>query len=133
MAWTIVVLVRGGRRGKAARGAGRRFHAERPTAYEELQDLMRRAAEKGAFREAIRLMMLSLLQLLDRTGAVRVQDGKTNGEYVREYSPRRPGREAFTRFVLAFDEAVYGSARCDGHTYRDMNVRFDQARGNVKG
>lgn len=131
--WTIIFTARdrqGGRRGR--KGAVPQFSREDLASYEELRARMAQLAGQGAFREAIGLMIRALLRYLERAGTVRFDQSKTNGDYVREYSPARPGRDEFRRFVLAFDNTIYGRAASGPDDYRQMLTMFERVCGHVR-
>ena len=121
-------------RGSAQEGVS---HGLEPTSpeelsYEELRELEKRYAAEGDFRRAASMMLVALLTLLDATEAIHFHPSKTNGEYAREYTPAKPGREAFRRFVRSFDTAVYGPAGCDESDYSMMLERFQEVRSRVQ-
>ena len=88
-------------------------------------------AEKGAFFEAISVMMVALIRLLDSIGVVRFHESKTNGDYVREYPSGLTSRNEFRQFVLIFEQIVYGRFHCDHQTYGQMNFLMEQIRNSV--
>ena len=91
------------------------------TSAEELYKMAREMAEKGAFREAISIMIVALLRWLDSRGIVRFHESKTNGDYIREYPSDYAGRAEFKAFVLMFEQTVYGGLQSDGSIYSKMN------------
>lgn len=128
MIWAAVVAFRAsGGGGSAARvlALGLADGAE-AWPYEQLCREMRRLAEHGAYRQAVSLMMLALLRLLDQAGVVRFDKSKTNREYLRECGSGFSGRDIFRRFVLAFDASVYGGVSCGRRTYEVMNALFER-------
>jgi hypothetical protein len=131
LVWTIVMVVRG-RRGPAA-GAVRRAGVPtvRELTYDQLCRRMAELARAGAFREAVGVMMQALLRRLDDVEIIRLARGKTNGDYVREYPRARGGREAFRRFALAVDHAVYAGGACDLRAFQAVRRRFDEVRQDV--
>ncbi|MBN1347706.1 MAG: DUF4129 domain-containing protein [Phycisphaerae bacterium] len=100
--------------------------------YEELDAMMRRFAEQGAFRDAVSAMMAALLRWLDLTDVLRLHQSKTNGDYVREFPAELPARDEFRRFVLDFERTVYGGAPCDRLAYQELSGVFEQIRGHVQ-
>jgi hypothetical protein len=126
--WTLVVVFGSGRTALRARSAAPLADRLRHRSFEELMTILQELAGRGELRNALGVMMLALLKLLDRAGALRFQDGKTNGEYVREYAPERPGHADVRRFVSQFESTVYGGQSCDLDGYRDMNRLFERIR-----
>ena len=130
--WTLVTVsrARGRLSGRGARLG--RFGRDEALSYEELLDHMRALAGKGAYREALGAMMLALLRRLDAARLVRFHPSKTNGDYVRDYPPFRPGGGDFRRFVSSFDAMVYGGAACGPDAYGRMHALFEQVRSDVE-
>lgn len=126
--WTLAFLFRGSR---PLGRTGPQTAAERlrHRSLEELAATMQDLAGRGAYREALGVMMLVLLKLLDKAGRVRFQEGKTNGEYVLEYGRDRPERDDFRTFVTAFESSAYGGRVCRLDAYQDMHRLFQRIRG----
>ena len=93
---------------------------------------MRAAAEKGDYGLALRLMMASLLRWLADRNVLRLHEGKTNGDYVREYSPQRDSRNLFRKFVIAFDTLTYGRRACGGRELAALSSAFKKLRADVQ-
>jgi hypothetical protein len=98
---------------------------------EELYKRVQKLAEKGAFAEAISVMIVALLRLLDSVGTIRFHESKTNGDYVREYPSDHVGRSEFRQFVLIFEQAIYGRLHGERQTYSQMNSLMEQIRNCV--
>jgi len=129
--WTLVVMLRGPREG-SVRGAGRpHFRIEHTLSYEELCKRMLGLAEEGRFAEAVGVMMIAAVRWLELKAIVHFHQSKTNGDYVGEYPGARPSSGAFSRFVGAFDNMVYGGEACGEEGYVRMNGLFDRIRENV--
>ena len=129
--WTLCSAARI-RRGR--RDSTKRYSRSESSASVEQGDLCERArrlADQGRFREAVRLLMRGLLQWLGGAGVLRIHEGKTNGDYVREFSAGAAGREGFRQFVRTFDVAVYSGRECDLAIYREAGSRLEQVRRNV--
>jgi hypothetical protein len=124
------------RQGRGARmdllRAGPVHFAESVT-YEQLAARIAELVRSGAFREAVGLMMAALVLWLERGELLRFHPSKTNGEYVREYPPQRPGRGEFRQFAVALDAVTYGSGRCDGDDYRRVARLFQQVCHHAQG
>jgi hypothetical protein len=79
-------------------------------------------ADEGRFREAVRVLYLSLLSLLHRQQLIRVEPMRTNGEYVRQVhlSERAPPElhEPFVRLTELFEARWYGERPCESADYR---------------
>jgi len=118
--WTICLLIRSN---KDIRGVSNKFSSElvKITSFEELYRMTQELAEKGAFSEAISIMIVALLRWLDSKGIVRFHESKTNGDYIREYPSGYAGQNEFEEFVLIFEQIIYGGLPDNGKTYRKMN------------
>jgi hypothetical protein len=130
--WTIWTLVGGSswRRGASPRDA--HFRKPGQLSCHQLVGKMRQLAEDGQYRQALAVMMLALLRRLEELGAVSFHESKTNGDYVREYSPAFAGRDDFSRFVTSFDSAIYGRATKDEEAYTSLHALFEQMGSNVE-
>lgn len=128
--WTIRLLVWPNRHRQNAI-TGSSSIAVKITSFEELYKMAQELAEKGAFAEAISLLILALLRLLDSVGTIRFHESKTNGDYVREYPSDHVGRNEFRRFVLIFEQTIYGSFRGDRQTYSQMNSLMEHIHNCV--
>lgn len=130
--WTVVVMVRARRRSSDPDALSAGSARDRPKSYKDLNKQMRELAGRGAYREAIGVMMVALLHRLESADLLRFHQSKTNGDYVREYPPQHPGEEDFRTFALDFDAAVYGGALCDRRVYEHMNNTFEQMVSDVR-
>jgi len=131
--WTIVVLIRSSPRfARSARelGTGALAGLEN-LSYSDLCAKMKELASQGRFRLAVAAMMVALLRLLDEASVLDFHKSKTNGDYVREYSPDRTGREDFRQFVRACDGTIYGGAPCEARSYEDMRGMFERMHSHV--
>jgi len=88
------------------------FRSLRAKSYEELCELMRQRLAQGQVRVAIGLLMAALLCWLDQRKVVRWEQGKTHGEYAREFAGGPTGRSDFRKLVRAVDERIYSGAAC---------------------
>jgi Domain of unknown function (DUF4129) len=102
------------------------------TSFDELYKTAQAMAARGAFCEAISMMTIALLHLLDSIGIVRFHESKTNGDYVGEYPSGLTSRNEFRKFILIFEQTVYGRFPCDRQTYRQMNSLMEQIRIGVR-
>ena len=130
--WTVVVMVRARSRSSDPDALSAGSARDRPKSYKDLNKQMRELAGRGAYREAIGVMMVALLHRLESADLLRFHQSKTNGDYVREYPPQQPGEEDFRRFALDFDAAVYSAALCDRHVYEHINNTFEQIVSDVR-
>lgn len=78
----------------------------------------RDAAEKGSYKEALRLLLLALLLRLDEEGALDYHYSRTNGEYLRQlresgYPAWSPAAELF----FLYERIWYGRAECRRKDY----------------
>jgi hypothetical protein len=81
-------------------------------------------AERGQYREAIRLLYLSSLELLKVNGilpdGIRLSD-KTNLTILyRAFGLNHPGYQAFKQLVLIFQEKWYGLRNCGLEDYHQL-------------
>jgi hypothetical protein len=128
--WTVRVLIwPGGPHDNATVAPG--SESVKITSFEELYEMARTLAEKEAFCEAISVMMVAMLRLLDSIGIVRFHESKTNGDYIREYPPSLISRNEFKKFVLTFEQVVYGRFNCDRQTYWQMNSLMEHIHNGV--
>ena len=104
LVWTILVVWRhrgqDGGESSASRGPGAEFLS---MSLDDLLKKMRELSEGGDFRRALVMMLLALLRTLDQRGQIRFHESKTNGDYLREFTPGRPGETEFQSLVHAFD------------------------------
>lgn len=128
--WTILILI-------SSRTSTSRVHRHvgceslGAKSFEELCKIAQELAGKRAFREAIGTLMLALLRWLDSGSLIRFHESKTNGDYIREYPSAHPGCKDFKKFVIAFEQTIYGGLQVDGQVYRQMNFLLDQIRNHV--
>jgi hypothetical protein len=62
---------------------------------------------------------------------VRFHESKTNGDYIREYPSGYAGRDEFRKFVLMFEQTIYGGLRSSGQIYRQMNSLMEHIHNCV--
>ena len=67
-----------------------------------------KAAAQGNFEEAIRILTLASLLLLEEKDVIGFRDYLTNGEYLRELIQQRNLHDAFKKPLRLFDQMVYG-------------------------
>lgn len=128
--WTILILIPS----KAGSSRFRRhlgIESLGSKSFEELLKIAQELAGNRAFREAVGILMLSLLRWLDSGSLIRFHESKTNGDYIREYPTAHPSRKDFKKFVIAFERTIYGGLQVDGQVYRQMNVLLEQIRNHV--
>ena len=121
--WTWLGL-RGGRARADAAAVAHEDLLERSP--DQLRGLMRRLVEQGDFRQAVAVMLVSLLRRLDDLQVVRFHRSKTNGDYVREYPAGTLGRDVFNRLVLAHEKIAYGAAPCRRAEYEQVRQMCDE-------
>jgi hypothetical protein len=102
------------------------------TSFEELYKMAQELAKNNAFREAVSMMMAALLRWLDSMNIVRFHDSKTNGDYIREYPSDYACRNEFRKFVLIFEQNVYGGLHSGRQIYQQMNSLMEHIRNCVK-
>lgn len=78
----------------------------------------REAAEKGNYREALRLLLLALLLQLDEEGSLDYHYSRTNGEYLRQLRERGyPSFSPASELFFLYEKIWYGRARCRREDY----------------
>ncbi len=68
----------------------------------------RRNYEAGNYREAIIYFYSHILVELDRAQIIRLERGKTNREYLREVTARRPARDVLEPTMVRFEDVFFG-------------------------
>ena len=129
--WTICVLIRTNVNSSAVKRT-KGSQSVKVTSFEELYKMTQELARKGEFREAIGMMTIALLRWLESIDIVRFHESKTNGDYFREYPSDYAGRDEFRRFVLLFEQTIYGGIQSNGQIYRQMNSLMEDVRGRVR-
>ncbi len=93
------------------------------TDVDRLLALAQRAAEQGAYGEAVDFTHAALLRRLDHEGLIRLHASRTNGEYIRELGANatlhQPVRDALRRI----DRAQFGPGEPLRTTYDDIRAR----------
>lgn len=129
LVWTVCLLVWSNRGSKTVpNGSG---GSKKGASFEELYRMTRELAEKGAFSEAISMMIAALLRWLDYKKVVRFHESKTNGDYIREYPSGYVEQNEFRAFVVMFEKTVYGGLRGNDRTYEQMNSLMEHIRSCV--
>lgn len=130
LVWTILILMSSRvSSSRVRRLVGRESLGAK--SFEELCKIAQELAGKRAFREAIGTLMLALLRWLDSGSLIRFHESKTNGDYIREYATAHPSSKDFKKFVIAFEQTIYGGLQVDGQAYRQMNILLEQIRNHV--
>lgn len=114
-------------------GATRSFGSKtvKVTSFEELYKMAQELAKNNSFREAVSIMMAALLRLLDSMNIVRFHDSKTNGDYIRECPSDYVCRDEFRKFVLIFEQTIYGGLHSSRQIYQQMNSLMEDIRNCV--
>ncbi len=92
---------------------------------DDLKYQAQRLAEKGQLREAIRLLYLTGLELLQKNrilpdSSLRLSD-KTNLQIIlHAFGPNHPGYHAFSELVLVFQEKWFGLRSCQIEDYHRL-------------
>ncbi len=78
----------------------------------------RKAAEKGSYKEALRLLLLALLLQLDEEGSLDYHYSRTNGEYLRQLRERSyPACSPAAELFSLYEKIWYGRAGCRREDY----------------
>jgi hypothetical protein len=125
--WTISLLIRSNIK---LTGTTRSRNTERLriTSFEELYKMAQELARKNSFREAVSLMMAALLRFLDSINVIHLHDSKTNGDYIRECPLDYACREDFRKFVLMFEQNIYGGFHSSHKIYQQMDSLMEKIR-----
>lgn len=100
--------------------------------FEELYQTAQELARNNSFREAVSLMMAALLRLLDSMKIIRFHESKTNGDYIRECPSDYTCRDEFRKFVLIFEQTIYGGFQSNRKIYQQMNSLMEDIRNCAK-
>ncbi len=84
---------------------------------ETIYDMAVKAAEAGNYEEAIRLLTVGSLLLLEKQQIVDFKDSLTNGEYLHELLAERKRHELFKKPLSIFDRIIYGFAKTEKSDY----------------
>ena len=130
LVWTICLYIRPNKyRNNVVTSPG-----SKPTinlSFEELYKKAQELADKGAFSEAISALLSGLLRLLDSAGTICFHESKTNGDYIREYPRNLVGQNEFRKFILIFEQTIYGRFYCDRQTFSQLNYLMEYIRKGV--
>jgi hypothetical protein len=89
--------------------------------FKDLKDQAGIGAEKGQFREAIRLLYLAGLEYLKTNGilpdGIRLTDKANLTIISRTFGLEHPGYQAFRELVVVFQEKWYGLRNCQAEDY----------------
>jgi hypothetical protein len=102
------------------------------TSFEELYKKAQELAGNNSFREAISLMMAALLRLMDYMKIISFHDSKTNGDYIRECSLDYVCRDEFKKFVLIFEQTIYGGSQSSRRIYQQMDSLMEDILNRAK-
>jgi hypothetical protein len=109
-----------GRRDPAATGGGQEAISSGGVDFEPL---IRQAAGRGDYRQAMRLWYLKTLQLLAERRYIQWKPGKTNASYVAELQGK-PWDKTFAGLTRDFEYCWYGEHVLDADSYRLVADRF---------
>ncbi|EKD81268.1 MAG: hypothetical protein ACD_39C01884G0003, partial [uncultured bacterium] len=84
---------------------------------ETVYDKALREAEQGNYAEAIRLLTIGALLLLEARRVINYQDSMTNGEYLRELLVERQLHSMFATPLAIFDRLIYGFQNPDKNDF----------------
>jgi hypothetical protein len=95
----------------------------------EAERLMR----EGQYDQAIILLFGHQLLLLDRTGMLRLNRGKTNRKYVRETRSADPkSAKRLQRTVTAFERSYFGRHTIDQREFSDLWRQNEQLEADIE-
>ena len=103
-----------------------------PPSAELLERRARERAGAGAHREAVTQLMLALLERLQRARLIATQEGKTNGDYLREISRTSPVAAAFARFSTLADVCLYGALPVGDPEFQRLVEIYEEVKGRVR-
>ncbi|EKD82991.1 MAG: hypothetical protein ACD_39C00954G0001, partial [uncultured bacterium] len=91
---------------------------------ETIYDKALREAEKGNYAEAIRLLTIGSLLLLEARRVINYQDSLTNGEYLRELLVEQHLHSMFATPLALFDRLIYGFQSPDKKDFEIFRVFY---------
>ena len=77
-------------------------------------------------------MLLALLERLRRARLIATQEGKTNGDYLREISRASPVAAAFARFSTQADVYLYGAPPVGDPEFQRLVEIYEEVKGRVQ-
>lgn len=77
----------------------------------------RKRAARGAFREALRFLLLATMEMLHRARRIDYERARTNRECLRAWKGESPAKPLFASLVDAFDFAWYGGRAVAAEDY----------------
>jgi hypothetical protein len=83
-----------------------------------------REAEQGNYAEAIRLLTIGSLILLESHRVMCYQDSLTNGEYLRELMVERELHTLFATPMALFDRLIYGFQHPDKKDFETFKLFY---------
>jgi hypothetical protein len=101
--------------------------------YTRLMRMASESADADLYRNAYRLVYLAVLVLLDSTGHIRIQQSRTNWEYLRHIKSNCHDRLYDMKLPLTedFDEIWYGFGAVDRSAFDGAVQRFETIRNHV--
>jgi hypothetical protein len=92
----------------------------------DLLSAARQAYEQGRYGEAIIYLFSHQLVELDKHQHIRLTRGKTNRQYLRELSPRRPLQVLLEATMIAFEDVYFGSHPLDRQRFEACWARLGE-------
>jgi hypothetical protein len=92
----------------------------------DLLEEARRCYDEGNYAEAIVYLFSHQLVQLDKHRLIRLAKGKTNRQYLREVSPRRPIARLLEHSMLVFEDVFFGNRPLDRSRFEGCWSRLDQ-------
>jgi hypothetical protein len=86
----------------------------------------RRLYEQGLYGEAMVYLYSHWLVTLDRAQLIRLAKGKTNRQYLRELSARRPLASMLAAAMVAFEDFFFGNHPLDRTRFEENWRRVDE-------
>ncbi|MBN2426019.1 MAG: DUF4129 domain-containing protein [Calditrichaceae bacterium] len=90
----------------------------------DASDKLKQAIENKDFREALRILFVRTLQLLQKNRLIIFQKGKTNLEYLREIS-KPDFQSGFRNLALIFDYVWYGEFAISEERFKRFQQYFN--------
>ncbi len=125
--WTIALLLRTNTQYRSTSKV-LRSDPTRALSLEELYRLAKQYADNKSYRQAISVLMIAMLRMLDSFNIVSFHESKTNGDYIREYPAEYAGQNEFKTFIAMFEQTIYGGVQIDSKIYGRMNYLMEQIK-----
>ena len=91
----------------------------------DIDEAISKSIEKGAYREAIRLLYLRVLKVLNSNNIISWSRDKTNSDYIKELKDDKM-QEKFKFISFLFEYICYGEFMISKNRFEGMHESFNQ-------